>query len=172
MEEFDMFIGEVGLIDLPMSGGGFTCCSNRESPVFCRLDRFLLSADLLGMLPEFSLKVGMCSISDHKPILLCRDIHNRDPKPFRWFDHWADEEEYELVVKEAVRAAEGKGIGCFLEQCQIESKKWVNGRKSKQGEDSVSVEKKLIELESKIQKGIVDNGAIAELKMLRAKLWN
>ncbi|GMI71546.1 hypothetical protein HRI_000823900 [Hibiscus trionum] len=115
MEEFESFIGDVGIIDLPLAGGAYTWSSNWEVPVFCRLDRFLLSADILSKLPDITQKLGDCSVSDHKPIILCKSIQNRGPKPFRWFDHWADEEGYVKIVEKAATMAKGKGIVSFLD---------------------------------------------------------
>ncbi|XVF79317.1 hypothetical protein PTKIN_Ptkin14bG0211600 [Pterospermum kingtungense] len=70
MDEFSGFINTLGLIDLPLVGGKFTWSSNRESPTFCRLDRFLIAAEFLGQCPYAVQKVWPRSLSDHNPISL------------------------------------------------------------------------------------------------------
>ncbi|XVF79194.1 hypothetical protein PTKIN_Ptkin14bG0200700 [Pterospermum kingtungense] len=47
MENFSSFIESIRCIDLPLSRGKFTWSSNKDSPIFCRLDRFLFSPDVL-----------------------------------------------------------------------------------------------------------------------------
>ncbi|GMJ01242.1 hypothetical protein HRI_003793400 [Hibiscus trionum] len=142
MNEFEDFIEELALIDLPFSGGAYTWCSNREAHAFCRLDRFLLTADMLLKWLELIQKLCVSSISDHKPVILCNNIPSREPKPFRWFDYWTDEEGFENVVKIVVTKAEGKGIGNILQQCKIESSNWLRCKKEKNIEDSKALEKK------------------------------
>ncbi|XVF78708.1 hypothetical protein PTKIN_Ptkin14bG0157300 [Pterospermum kingtungense] len=52
MDCFSGFIEALGFIDLPLIGGKFTWCSNREAPTFCRLDRFLVGGEFLRIFPE------------------------------------------------------------------------------------------------------------------------
>ena len=47
MSHFSHFINDIGCMDLPMSGGKFTWCSNRRDPSYSRLDRFLISPEFV-----------------------------------------------------------------------------------------------------------------------------
>ncbi|XVF78437.1 hypothetical protein PTKIN_Ptkin14bG0133000 [Pterospermum kingtungense] len=61
---------EAGLIDLSLSGGNFTWCSNRSTPTFCRLDRFLVGPEFLLKFSGLVQNLKPKSLSDHNPISL------------------------------------------------------------------------------------------------------
>ncbi|GMI67867.1 hypothetical protein HRI_000456000 [Hibiscus trionum] len=170
MEEFDEFIEDLALIDLPLSGGDFTWCSNREDPVFCRLDRFLMSIDILLKWPNVIQKLVASSISDHKPVVLCNTFRRRESRIFRWFDYWAEEENYDNVIKEAAIKAEGKGIFEFLLHCKHESENWNRRRKAQNSENSQALENRMLMLEKRFQDNPGDIAVKNELKTYRAKL--
>ena len=91
MAIFSNFINAMNLLDLPISGGCFTWSNNRDPPSMCRLDRFLLSCELLEIMPSLFQKVLPKLLSDHNPVLLCTDKNNWGPKPFRLFSYWMDD---------------------------------------------------------------------------------
>lgn len=51
MHQFNDFIQELNLMDLPLKGTKFTWSSNQEHGVCSRLDRFLLSTEWLEWAP-------------------------------------------------------------------------------------------------------------------------
>ena len=70
MHEFNDFISECGLLDIPLEGGMFTWSNNRDVPAMSRIDRFLLStawADHFGLVNQLRLPR---LLSDHFPIRL------------------------------------------------------------------------------------------------------
>ncbi|GKV19934.1 hypothetical protein SLEP1_g30130 [Rubroshorea leprosula] len=89
MVEFDEFIRECGLIDLPLIGRKYTWYQPNGA-VMSRLDRFLLSEDWClkwGDIKQWGLRRTK---SDHCPILMKNLSIDWGPKPFRFFDVWLD----------------------------------------------------------------------------------
>ncbi|GMJ14282.1 hypothetical protein HRI_005097400 [Hibiscus trionum] len=172
MAEFDEFIEGLALIDLPLSGGEYTWCSNREEPVFCRLDRFLVDAEIISKWPNVTQNIVASSISDHKPVVLFNNIRRKEPSIFRWFDYWAEEKDYDEVIKAAADKAKGKGILNFLSQCKRESERWNRSRKVLDNECSQVLEEKMLVLEKQVQSNPGNIAAKNEIKGCRAKLWN
>ncbi|KAK8698655.1 hypothetical protein V6N13_114766 [Hibiscus sabdariffa] len=57
MEKFSEFIEDLSLIDLPLQGGNFTWSNFRENASFSRLDRFLISSEVLKEWPDLYQKL-------------------------------------------------------------------------------------------------------------------
>ncbi|XVE88826.1 hypothetical protein DITRI_Ditri19aG0099700 [Diplodiscus trichospermus] len=77
-------------------------------PLNLRLDRFLVASEFLLVYPTLKQKLWPKSISDHNPISISVDDLNWGPKPFKFFNHWLEEENYHKVVMESwARLQEG-----------------------------------------------------------------
>ncbi|XVF04627.1 hypothetical protein REPUB_Repub05bG0100600 [Reevesia pubescens] len=70
MDLFSNFITNGELLDLPTVGGLYTWSSNRDNPIFCKLDRFLVSADWACLFDNLVKMVLPRSLSDHNPMML------------------------------------------------------------------------------------------------------
>ncbi|MBA0635339.1 hypothetical protein Godav_024905 [Gossypium davidsonii] len=72
MDEFSDILDDLSLVDVKTSNGWFTWSNNREGAnlVKERLDRFLISEDMIENLPFITTKVVRQSKSDHKAIFL------------------------------------------------------------------------------------------------------
>ena len=84
MHEFNDFISERGLLDIPLESGLFTWSDNRDVPAMSRIDRFLFSpawADHFGLVNQLRLTR---LLSDHFPIRLdcCRLDGGKSPFRF------------------------------------------------------------------------------------------
>ncbi|KAL8519917.1 hypothetical protein ACS0TY_010740 [Phlomoides rotata] len=83
MEEFDKFIRDSNLIDLPLSGRSYTWY-RPDGSCKSRLDRFLLNEEWVACYPTARLKGLPRSISDHYPLILEDGLIDWGPKPFRF----------------------------------------------------------------------------------------
>lgn len=93
MREFNNFILEVELEDIPLLGRKFTWYRPDETAM-SKLDRFVLSTKFLTNFPEVTQR-GLCrDLSDHCPILLKNSVVDWRPKPFKSFDCWLNHEGY------------------------------------------------------------------------------
>ncbi|GKV39902.1 hypothetical protein SLEP1_g47602 [Rubroshorea leprosula] len=108
MREFDGFIRDVGLVDLPLIGRKFTWvqASGRS---MSRIDRFLLSEGWLtkwGDAKQWGLNR---TVSDHCPILLKQQVVDWGPKPFKFFNSWIEQEGCRELIKETWSKADVQG---------------------------------------------------------------
>ncbi|GKU91159.1 hypothetical protein SLEP1_g5069 [Rubroshorea leprosula] len=108
MEEFDSFIHDAGLVDLPLTGRKYTWL-NSNGLYMSRIDRFLFLEDWLmkwGDLRQWGLKR---TVSDHCPILIKEEKVDWGPKPFKFFDAWLDQPGCMEMIRKVWNTAEIKG---------------------------------------------------------------
>ncbi|GKV49208.1 hypothetical protein SLEP1_g55970 [Rubroshorea leprosula] len=108
MEEFDRFIHDAGLVDLPLTGRKYTWF-NSNGLHMSRIDRFLFSEEWLmnwGDLRQWGLKR---TVSDHCPILIKEEKIDWGPKPFKFFDAWLDQPGCVEMIRKVWNTAEIKG---------------------------------------------------------------
>ena len=98
MSQFSQFINDIGCMDIPLSGGRFTWCSNRLNPSYSRLDRFLISPEFMIVFQKLVQKASPRSLSDHNVVLLVVDEINWGPNPFKFFNHWTDDREFKELT--------------------------------------------------------------------------
>ncbi|GKA50747.1 RNA-directed DNA polymerase, eukaryota [Tanacetum coccineum] len=84
---FNDFISRVGFFDFPLGGRRFTRF-DQEGRKSSKLDRFMVSPVFFDFWKDAHVKVMCRSFSDHCPILLKVESLNFGPKPFRVFDKW------------------------------------------------------------------------------------
>jgi exonuclease III len=107
--EFDDFITDPELIDLPLHGRRFTwtlCMS--------RIDRILISESWIRDWPDSKQWSLDKELSDHCPIMLCESEQNWGPKPFRMLNCWKDIDGYHNFVKEQWRELSVEGWGMYV----------------------------------------------------------
>jgi hypothetical protein len=98
--EFNGFLEELELVDLPLLGRRFTWVHSNDISM-SRIDRILVSDAWLDLWPNLSLWVLDRDISDHCPLLRRNSSDTSGPKPFRFCNHWLNHTGFENVVKEA-----------------------------------------------------------------------
>ncbi|GKA71461.1 RNA-directed DNA polymerase, eukaryota, partial [Tanacetum coccineum] len=77
---FNSFIDASGLVDLPIGGRCFTWM-NKAGTKLSKLDRFLISEDVIDLLPDIRITALDRIWSDHNPILLHVDKIDFGPSP-------------------------------------------------------------------------------------------
>ena len=99
MVDFNAFVNEMNLIDLPLHGNKFTYfCS--DGIAASRLDRFLVSDGIMNLRQVKGQRVGKRDISDHRPIWLeCSNL-NWGPKPFRFNNCWLEHDGFKSFIVE------------------------------------------------------------------------
>lgn len=98
MADFRDFI-ELDLIDLPIGGRKFSWYKP-DGKSMSRLDRFLISPNMLSTIGKCSQLGLKRKLSDHCPILLKSDARDWGPRPFRVLNCWTDSPECKQVVEE------------------------------------------------------------------------
>ncbi|XP_028106717.1 uncharacterized protein LOC114305789 [Camellia sinensis] len=100
IKEFNQFIENLEVVDLPMMGRQFTWCNASEGERWSRIDRVLLSTEWLERvnLKLWGLKR---SVSDHCPLLLLEDERDWGRRPFRFLNAWILHPKFGSLVKKS-----------------------------------------------------------------------
>ncbi|KAE8704873.1 hypothetical protein F3Y22_tig00110435pilonHSYRG00103 [Hibiscus syriacus] len=174
MNIFRDFVSKANLIDLPLLGGQFTWCNNREVPTFERLDRFLVDHSFFSQFPKINQNLQPRSISDHNIILLENRECNWGPKPFRLFNYMLVEEGFsELLTKELFNLGTQENsipISKILNRVKDVAKNWA-GKGFLQLPGRIrTLESVIQDMEMKLQQGssLVSMNFIVEAKR---ELW-
>jgi exonuclease III len=95
---FNVFIDNVGLVDLPLLGRKFTWV-RPNGRCMSRLDRVLVSEKWWEDCGAVSLWGLKRDVSDHCPLIVRYDGHDWGPKPFRFNNHWLNNKEFPKMVE-------------------------------------------------------------------------
>ncbi|GKC99053.1 putative RNA-directed DNA polymerase, eukaryota, reverse transcriptase zinc-binding domain protein, partial [Tanacetum coccineum] len=109
-EIFNSFIHDVGLINLPLGGRMFTWM-NKTGTKLSKLDRFLISNNVLLAYPNMQVTVLDKIWSDHNPILLHCKKFDFGPIPFKPFHSWFSRQDFDGTVKAAWNDALNTDVG-------------------------------------------------------------
>ncbi|XP_012487931.1 uncharacterized protein LOC105801142 [Gossypium raimondii] len=147
MEDFSDMLEEQALVDVKTTNAWFTWSNNREGPnlVKERLDRFLISDDLVEKLPFMNTRVVQQSKSDHDSVLLNTEARNIIKRI------WDDKNSDMMNKMENVRKELGP---------------WQYGRYRRMKYDINRLEKKI----GKIMDGPISMGSLNLLKTTRDHL--
>nr|GEZ28778.1 RNA-directed DNA polymerase, eukaryota [Tanacetum cinerariifolium] len=100
MCDFNEFINNTRLIKVPMGGSKFTRVSD-DRMKFSKLDRFLVNDKFDNLWGNLAVTALNRKLSDHCPIVLKDVDFDFGPKPFRIFNIWMEEPDFQHVVEEA-----------------------------------------------------------------------
>ncbi|XP_020233376.1 uncharacterized protein LOC109813582 [Cajanus cajan] len=100
MEEFNSFIRDMELIDVPLVGKRFTWFRS-DGSMMSRLDRVLVSESWSAHWGAGFVEVIPHDVSDHCPLILNHKVLNWGPKPFRFNNCWLSHCGIEGVVRAA-----------------------------------------------------------------------
>ncbi|XP_071699404.1 uncharacterized protein [Rutidosis leptorrhynchoides] len=112
---FNDFILSNDLMDIPLGGRIYTRVSD-DGTKFSKLERFLVNEKFYRLWDCLAAVVFERTKSDHCPIILKDEEKNFGPKPFKIFDAWFEDEEFENTVKDswATSNYNGPGLDCKL----------------------------------------------------------
>jgi hypothetical protein len=88
MREFNSFIAECCLRDIPLVNGSFTWSGPGPRFVSTRIDRFLFTTGWEDLFPNLSQEILRKPVSDHFPIALTSSKMKWGPTPFRFENMW------------------------------------------------------------------------------------
>ncbi|GKA49501.1 RNA-directed DNA polymerase, eukaryota [Tanacetum coccineum] len=103
-DAFNFFISNAGLEEVPSGGYSFTWCHKSASKM-SKLDRFLISKNLMNTYPNISAITLDRYLSDHRPILLRESKFDYGPILWKlflsdYFNYWFDVEGLTKFVEE------------------------------------------------------------------------
>ncbi|XP_058767495.1 uncharacterized protein LOC131641210 [Vicia villosa] len=103
MGEFDSFVENMELIDVNCVGGRFTWFKD-NGKAMSRLDRFLVTRNMMDIWEVIDQRIDKRDISDHTPIRLNVGKVDLGPKPFRFNNVWKGD----FVLYEKLKILRGK----------------------------------------------------------------
>ncbi|GKE94254.1 RNA-directed DNA polymerase, eukaryota, reverse transcriptase zinc-binding domain protein, partial [Tanacetum coccineum] len=98
--DFNQFLNEGSLYDLPLGGHAFTRISS-DGEKLSRLDRFLISDNLAAALPNMHATTMNRMISDHRAIILQHSDMDFGQIPFKLFNSWLQAPDFDDVIRNA-----------------------------------------------------------------------
>jgi hypothetical protein len=124
MEEFDTFLGDLELVDIPLSGRLFTWF-HPNGVAMSRLDRVLIFADWFDIWGEPSVRVLARDVADHCPLVMRYSSEDWGPKPFRFNNCLLQNKEFTKVITQAWGAQYFEGWMGFILKEQLKGLKAV-----------------------------------------------
>ena len=94
MTYFNSLIGELRLVDPPLSNARFTWSNFRDHPICCRLDRFLFTNDWAVGYQCIRQEVEARVVSDHYPVILDTSPTRWGPTLFRFENVWLEHKQF------------------------------------------------------------------------------
>ncbi|XP_057418410.1 uncharacterized protein LOC130712600 [Lotus japonicus] len=116
---FQQFVQDSNLLDLPLNNGDYTWFSSRNQGIWSRLDRWLVSDEVLVTFSNMSQSVLPWNVSDHRAVGLFFGVSDSGPKPFYYFNHWVDEEGFNELVESWWRSAVFQGWSSYVLQQKL-----------------------------------------------------
>ncbi|PWA62359.1 RNA-directed DNA polymerase, eukaryota [Artemisia annua] len=106
---FNSFILDAGLLDLPLGGRLFTW-TNKVGTKLSKLDRFLISEDVVDVMADIRVTVLDKLWSDHNPILLHCLKTDFGPSPFKLFHSWFLRDGFDDFIKTELENISHNGV--------------------------------------------------------------
>ncbi|GKB09036.1 RNA-directed DNA polymerase, eukaryota [Tanacetum coccineum] len=163
---FNSYISSAGLEEVPLGGCSFTWC-HRSPFKMSKLDRFLISENLMNSCLNFSAITLDRYLSDHRPILLRESKYDYGPIPFRFFHYWIEVDGFEKLVNEAWLEAPVDASNAMLnlmyklKYLKKKIRAWNGMRKSSKN-SKFMLKMELADLEAIIDKGKASDDIITK----------
>ncbi|GJT34461.1 putative RNA-directed DNA polymerase, eukaryota, reverse transcriptase zinc-binding domain protein [Tanacetum coccineum] len=155
---FNFFIDATGLVDLPIGGRCFTWM-NKVGTKLSKLNRFLISEDVIDFLLDIRINDLDRIWLDHNPILLYVDKINFGPSLFKLYNSWLLRDGFDDLIKSKWDSLDSNKSG-FPIKChekfhilKAKIRQWNNNNKTmKRNRKAVAFEE-LSSIENKINEG-------------------
>lgn len=159
---FNNFIHESGLVELNLGGRRFTYMSS-DCGKHSKLDRFLVSPEMLNTWPDLKATVLNRLYSDHSPILLSTGVIDFGPYPFRFFNTWLSDPKLEELVSEIWGSGLAVTFPCNLspvsalagklKQLKCKIREWRMVENDKNTKDSSELRKRIEKIDLQAELG-------------------
>ncbi|KAK8690925.1 hypothetical protein V6N13_074450 [Hibiscus sabdariffa] len=116
------------------------------------------------------LQVFPRGISDHNSITLSISMMQWGSKPFKWFDHWVENQELSKIIRVSCGELKGEGVMSALYKCKLISNVWAGDNRNQDPKSIQAIERTCNEIEAEIVKSADASEISVELRDLRAEL--
>lgn len=170
---FNSFINTADLIDLPLGGRTFTWM-NKLGTKLSKLDRFLISEDVLNSLLDICVTALDRLWSDHNPILLHCNKADFGSIPFKLYHYWFSRDGFDITIKtelaNLVHDPDGRKLLFHekLKRLKLKVKQWHILTKCNEGIRKQEIVNELKKLEENIEAGMASTDNLeAHIKLLQ-----
>nr|GEV24220.1 RNA-directed DNA polymerase, eukaryota, reverse transcriptase zinc-binding domain protein [Tanacetum cinerariifolium] len=156
---FNSFISSAGLVEVPLDGCSFTWC-HKSATKMSKLDRFLVSDNLMCLCPNISSSTLDRYLSYHRPILMREVKYDYGPVPFRFFHYWFEIDDFDKLVEDTWKEAQIIESNVFLKMLKklrylkVKIQMWSRLNKESLNIRKRKLKAKLADLDLAIDKGV------------------
>nr|GEV33220.1 RNA-directed DNA polymerase, eukaryota [Tanacetum cinerariifolium] len=157
-EVFNSFINNAGLVEVPLGGSAYTW-SHRSANKMSKIDRFLISDNLLSSYPNISAVTLERFLSDHRPILLRESYYDYGPIPFHFFHHWLVMDGFDTFVIDVWRNIPGdksnamRNVMNKLKCLKVRIRGWLSRNMNSNSVEITRLKRELTTLDESIDNG-------------------
>nr|GEZ34117.1 RNA-directed DNA polymerase, eukaryota [Tanacetum cinerariifolium] len=108
-EAFNSFIVNAGLMEVSLGGCSFMWC-HKSAKKMGKLDRFLISDNLMCSCPGISSTSLDRFLLDHRPIIMREAHYDYGPIPFKFFHYWFKLDGFDKLVEQTWLEANGSDV--------------------------------------------------------------
>eukprot|EP00256_Glycine_max_P043978 XP_006595308.1 uncharacterized protein LOC102667235 [Glycine max] len=172
--EFNDWLAVMEVDDIPCMGKPFTWVRPNGS-CKSKLDRVLVSYEWLSKWPDSSQFNLERNYSDHCPVIMYSKCIDWGPKPFKVYDGWLMNKDYQKVVRDCWSETQPRGWGGYALKCKLQNlkqrlKNWSKDNIGDLGNKVKQIQQKLNDLENSMTTQPSDQ-QVQELKKTQADLW-
>ncbi|GMJ04824.1 hypothetical protein HRI_004151600 [Hibiscus trionum] len=165
------FIQQNYLVDLPLQGDSYTWFRGGASFSVSRLDRIIMSHEVLLWFPNLVQRTLPRSLSDHKPVVVGEEKIKGGAGSFKLFSHWLEVPEVTALINNICAETRGKGLGFTLKKVKEAIKMWVKNFRDNELSQTKDLEEKVSRLEKQMCVNGYNEAIGAEIKKLKSDLW-
>jgi hypothetical protein len=175
MWEFDEFLENLELMDLPLTGRNFTWF-HPNGVTMSRLDRILVSSSWCEIWGDPFVRVLDRDVADHCPLVLNCSSVDWGPKPFRFNNFWLQNREFKRVITEAWGLNNFEGWMGFILKEKLKSlkgviKEWSRNTYGVWEDKKRLLIKRIADLDSKSERVGLGDEEVVERKASFDELW-
>nr|GEZ52252.1 putative RNA-directed DNA polymerase, eukaryota, reverse transcriptase zinc-binding domain protein [Tanacetum cinerariifolium] len=146
------------LVEVPLGGYSFTWC-HKSAKKMSKLDRFLISVNLMCSCPSISSTSLDRFISDHRPIIMWEAHYDYGPVPFKFFYYWFELDGFDKLVEQTWLEAnvnDQNSYSKFMNKLKyLKEKIWIWATLHK---ESLNSRKSILKAELANLDGVIDKG--------------
>ncbi|PWA87600.1 Endonuclease/exonuclease/phosphatase [Artemisia annua] len=156
---FNKFIDDAELQEVIMGARNFTRI-NRKGTKLSKLDRFLISYEVLHAWPSIHCTALPRKFLDHCPILMESNFVDFDPVPFKFFNSWLNEDSINLLVQSSWDCKSGcnrPDVNLYrnLKALKANLKPWSKNLRQESVQESTLLTKHLEDLDLKAETSVL-----------------
>ncbi|KAE8696468.1 hypothetical protein F3Y22_tig00110670pilonHSYRG00078 [Hibiscus syriacus] len=169
---FEEFISRWDLFEVPTLGSIFTWFRGGSSVITSRLDRIIISPEIACLYPDLVQLSLPRSVSDHNLVVLKERKQRKIVRPFKWFNHWAEDSILVDKIKFVWESNRGNNISQSFLLTKAVTKERARFLRERSSDSVDKIGKLIEELETRCISNQNSSTAQSDLVVMKARLWS